>query len=214
MGERDCRILLADDHPVISTGIRLALKQVPGLNLLEWVDEPDAAVSMSELWNPDAIILDLVFHGSIELGLVRRCRAVAPRAAIVVFTSLPADPYRDDSVAAGADAFVGKHNDLEVLIGTVARLLGQPLRPATPAPLVRLEGAAAAAGPLHLTRRENEIARLLSHGTPLVEIATQMGISPKTAAVHRDNLRKKLGCRDTNELIARLARHFGTLEGA
>ncbi len=50
---------------------------------------------------------------------------------------------------------------------------------------------------------------MLSRGESVAKIAELMGISVKTAAVHRDNLRKKLGCHDSRELIARLARSYG-----
>ncbi len=206
MSERGSRILLADDHPVIATGIRLALKQVSSQHELQCVEDPSSAIALCELWRPEAVILDLVFNGVIEADLVRHCRAAAPQASIVVFSSLPAATYAEEVKHAGADAFVGKDTDLDVLVRTLARLMG------IGSEIVLPNGNGGTDGAIHLTRRENEIARLLSHGTSVAEIAERMGISPKTAAVHRDNLRKKLGCRDTNELIARLARHYAGLE--
>ncbi len=52
---------------------------------------------------------------------------------------------------------------------------------------------------------------MLSHGNSINDIAKVLGISMKTASAHRDNLRVKLQCRDSNELIARLARLYGAV---
>ncbi|TNF18312.1 MAG: response regulator transcription factor [Rhodobacteraceae bacterium] len=67
------------------------------------------------------------------------------------------------------------------------------------APVIALEG-------VHLTRREAQIARDLAHGHSITAIAETLGISKKTAAIHRDNLRGKLNCATSSELIALLAR--------
>lgn len=204
------RILLADDHPVIATGVRLALRQSPGSRFLGAETTPEAALTRVAAERPDALILDLVFDGRIQLALVGECRRAAPGAVIVVFTSLPARSYRQSVLAAGADAFVGKDTDLDALIAILTDLLARPgvrtaRAPAPPSHAPEPESGA------HLTARERELARHLSRGASVTEIAGLLGISPKTAAVHRDNLRRKLGCRDTNELIARLARLYGAV---
>jgi DNA-binding NarL/FixJ family response regulator len=208
MDGRTQRILLADDHPVIATGVRLVLRQTPGCLFLGAETTPEAALARIGADRPDALILDLVFDGRVHLSLVGQSRRAVPDAAIVVFTSLPARSYRQSVLADGADAFVGKDEDLDALVAVMLGLLARPgartsLPEADPAIAPDPESGA------HLTARERELARHLSRGAPMSEIAGLLGISPKTAAVHRDNLRRKLGCRNTNELIARLARLYG-----
>lgn len=210
MAEREFRVLLADDHPVVAMGLRLAIGQAPGMALIGTALDPETLLLMAAADRPDALTLDLVFDGQLQFDLVERCRQAFPEAVIIVFTSLPARPYRQTAIAAGADAFVGKDTDLETLVGILREHLEGPRRkPSAGAALPSIPSVAEIGRGIHFTRRELEVASMLSHGNSINDIARALGISMKTASVHRDNLRMKLQCRDSNELIARLARLYG-----
>lgn len=210
MAEQEFRVLLADDHPVVAAGLRLAIGQARGLALVGTALDPETLLLMAAKERPDAFILDLVFDGQLQFDLIERCRATYPGSVIIVFTSLPAGPYRQTAIAAGADAFVGKDTDLETLAGLLLEHLGTPRRKSGTVAAVSIIPSLADIGRgIHFTRREQEVAAMLSHGNSINDIARALGISMKTASVHRDNLRMKLQCRDSNELIARLARLYG-----
>lgn len=208
----DVRLLLVDDHPVVATGINLVLKQRAGYSLAGALAQPEKVATHIEALHPDVLILDLAFNGRVKSSLVAECRQVAPDAIIVVFTSLPSRSYRQSMLAAGADAFVSKEQDLDALMSVVDGLVasrGDARRQRSFDDVAADQTEILSPLGVHLTRREQDIARLLSRGESVAKIADVMGISVKTAAVHRDNLRKKLGCQDSRELIARLARSYG-----
>lgn len=208
--DKDFRVLLVDDHPVVAAGLKIALRDMDIGTFMGCASTPHAAITMIAAEKPDALILDLSFNGRIELPLIEKCRSALPEAIIVVFTSLPPRTYRVEAIRWGADAFVSKETDLETLVEILFELRDRP-RTAEPESM-RLRGEEAdleEADGVYLTPRERDVARLLSRGASVAHIASIIGVSMKTAAAHRDNLRKKFGCRESNELIARLARIFG-----
>jgi len=206
-------VFLIDDHPVVSLGLRLAFRESTQFQLVGTAVDAINALDKIEQRTPDAIVVDLVLAGSVELSLVAQCRKAAPSAAIVVFSSLPARLYERQALEAGADAYLTKENDLACLVRLLSGLMAKPgLRTARAdateaAPLADGLRTGALDG-IHLTYREKEIGRLLGCGLSINRIAQDIGLSPKTVAVHRDNLRRKLDCRDSNELIARLAKLY------
>lgn len=206
-------VFLIDDHPVVALGLRLAFHESLQFQLVGTAVNAIKALDEIEKRIPDAIVVDLVLTGVIELSLVAHCREAAPSAAIVVFSSLPARLYERQALGAGADAYLSKENDLASLVKLLSGLMARPA--ALTKPLGTVQAVAPAEEShrgtldgIHLTYREKEIGRLLGGGFSVSRIAHDMGLSPKTIAAHRDNLRKKLDCRDSYELISRLAKLY------
>jgi len=203
-------VLLIDNYPVVALGLELAFRGCPGLSLVKKISNPAAAIQAIAECSPDAVVLDPVFDGTLHFSLIQKVRAAVPSATIVVFSSLPAEPYGHTSVAAGADFFLSKDHDCRdlvgILIGSFLMSSSSSIRPVTKtATIQRAANSLSANYEARLTPREQEIAALLSRGLSVAEIALRVGTSRKTVSVHRDNLRIKLGCRDSTELVARLA---------
>ena len=200
-------VALIDDHPVIATGLRLAFAASERFVLVSAASDPAIGLPELERNCPDAVVLDLVFGGVPRFDLVRSIRASQPAVAIIVFSSLPEALYAPRALAAGADAYLSKSADLSLLADVIERLRSATRPPAGDDERVAFNSQAdRTVEGIHLTPREFETARLISRGLPIGAIAAALEISANTAAVHRDNLRKKLRCRDTRALIARLAR--------
>ena len=199
-------LFLIDDHPVVGLGLSLALQGHSRFRLVGSIANPLLGLRTIETVRPDALIVDLVFDGEAELAFVAECRALLPHALIVVFSSLPRRFYEREVIDMGADAFVGKNADMSVLVETITEMLDVPRNVAGAQRLPREAGDAVVDG-VHLTRREAEVAKRLGQGLSVLRIANDLHISPNTVGVHRDNIRKKLNCRDMTELVALLARH-------
>lgn len=206
-------VFLIDDHPVVALGLRLAFRETAQFQLVGTAAVAAKAIADIERWRPDAVVADLVLAGTVELSLVAQCREVARAAAIVVFSSLPARMYERESLNAGADAYLTKENDLSSLVRILSALLTRPgsgsdrARSPNADPIAKVLRKDTLDG-IHLTNREVEICQLLGGGLSVNRIALEIGLSPKTVAAHRDNIRRKLDCRDSNELIARLAKLY------
>jgi DNA-binding NarL/FixJ family response regulator len=158
---------------------------------------------------PDAIVLDLVFAGTITLNTITSCREAAAQTAIVVFSSLPSRLYEQQALDAGADAYVTKENDLSGLVDVLDAIVSSGSAGTRGVAEPRAgAGQQLLLGDVYFTPREVEVGHLLSRGYSISRIADEIGVSSNTVAAHRDNIRRKLDCRDTGELIARLARIF------
>lgn len=205
------KLFLIDDHPIVEAGLSLLLRGHPDLHLSGSCSSPDSLASESLDRIADVFILDLVYRGTINVDAIRSIRKLAPDSVIVVYSSLPNRQYRTVVAAAGADEFVSKDSSLATLLSTIREIVvRRRTRDVFPAlPARDAAGPAGtdtiAIGDVHLTRRERLVAGMIGRGVSIAEIARTVGISKKTVAVHRDNIRRKLNCRDSNELIARLS---------
>jgi len=201
-------VYLIDDHPVVDLGLRLAFSRQSRFQLTGTAADAPNAICEIGRRQPDAIVADLVLAGVVELSLIERCRTAARSSAIVVFSSLPPRLYERQALALGADAYLSKDNDLSMLVELLGRLVTQTgARAETAGQCPAIKRSEALLG-VYLTDRETEIGQLLGGGLSISRIAQQICLSPKTVAAHRDNIRRKLGCRDSNELIARLAKLY------
>lgn len=211
-------MVLVDDHPVVALGIRLAFQEQGAFTLIGTATDPQDAAELIERLAPDIVIIDLVFAGAVKVSIVEQCREAGPGCTLVVFSSLPARLYEQEARRAGADAYVSKDHDLEGLVGVLSEVACQPPG-ARQRGVVTSERAGSVQEPLvvigdvRLTPREAEVARLLSRGLSIARIAEEVGANSNTIAAHRDNIRRKLGCRDTTELVARLARFYDASHG-
>lgn len=202
-------VALIDDHPVIAVALKLTLRQTGRFELTTVVTKP------SQLFNnlgdriPDSIICDLVFDNEVQFGTIELIRRFTPRARIVVFSSLPQRVYALQAMQAGADAFVNKGDDLSNLIASLEYATTHSIRDmkahrASGGPARK--SAANGFGHVHMTAREAEVARAICEGRTIEMIASRIGISAKTVAVHRDNIRKKFGCRTSTDLRVLLSK--------
>ncbi len=211
-------VFLVDDHPIVEAGLRLGISLQDRFVLAGSATSHDQALPELPLLAPDVIVTDLIIAGEMTLDVIAVYRELLPDAFIAVFSSLAPARVATRCRHAGADAFFSKDTSPHALLLEIAGLLdGQsspdPRGAAAAAAAGAAAGGSGAAARLidamdgkRLTPRESEVARRLAHGAPLRQIADELAISPKTAGVHRDNIKAKLGCASTGELIALLAR--------
>jgi DNA-binding NarL/FixJ family response regulator len=200
-----------DDHPIVGLGLSMALQGHGGFSFVGSAQNRLNALKEMEALLPDVLVVDLVFDGQVQLGFIAECRALLPDALIVVFSSLPRHGFERETLHAGADVFVNKNVDIKTLIELISSVADTP-RNGGGGDHGSLDGGMKIDG-VHLTRRESEVARRLSRAVSIAEIAQDLSISANTVAVHRDNIRKKLRCRNMTELVALLARVENTTDG-
>ncbi len=202
------RVFLVDDHPIVEAGLKLGFSMNDEFLLIGSARSHDQALARVEESQPDVIISDLVINGDLDLNYLDLYREVAPNARIVAFSSLPEETYADKCRAAGADAYVSKSTSPHEVMTRLKQILTEePPRPEQHTTAVT--GQSLIIDGVALTPRECDVGLRLARGQSTVEIAADLGISKKTAAIHRDNLRNKLHCATSNELIALLARNLG-----
>ena len=202
------RVLIADDHALVRTGLRALLEAKPDIEVVGEAENGAVALVQARKLQPDVIIMDLTMPGRGGVATTEDLRRECPGARVVVLTMHDDEAYVRVAQLAGASAFVLKKALATDLIDAVrAAAAGKTLFPyGEPAGPTNTGN-----GPLELiTGREREILGLIAHGHTSSEIAGALHISEKTVETHRAHIVEKLGLRTRAELV-RFALDHGLL---
>ena len=198
------RVLIADDHAVVRTGLRLLLESQDDIEVVEEAGSADEAVRHARLHKPDVVLLDVVMPGRSGIEAVPDILQAAKGGKVLVL-SMQDDPrYVREAFAAGASGYVLKEAAVVELVAAVREVAagGRYVHPALGARLVAAEAEAAArAADDPLSEREREVLRLLALGHTNQEIAKMLFISVRTAETHRAHIMQKLGLSSRAELV-------------
>jgi two-component system, NarL family, invasion response regulator UvrY len=196
------RVLIVDDHPIVTSGFRALLAGDTEIVILEASDaESGERTFLAE--QPDVCVLDINLPSVSGFELARRILTHAASARIIMF-SMNDDPiFAIRAIEAGAKGYVSKSGDPWDLVEAIREVgKGGTYLPSTIARNIAFAGPSFAQSPLaKLTSREIEILRLLSKGKSLSEIAWQVHVSYKTIANTSSIMRQKLGVRTSAELV-------------
>lgn len=201
------KVLIVEDHPVFANGLASLLNQDPALTVCGTATSIGQARSLLRQFRPHLMILDLGLPDGSGFELISEITTRYPGIGILVLSMAEEVVHARRALRAGARGYLMKHEPpqrllhaaLEVLAGRTCvsnRLQSEILR--------ALQGPAGLADPAEqLTERERDILRLIGEGKTAAVIARQLGISPKTVDSYRTFLKRKLGVRDSHELMCR-----------
>ncbi|MFI5640768.1 response regulator [Streptomyces goshikiensis] len=212
------RVLLADDHALVRSGVRLILDAEPDLSVVaEAADGADAVALARRDPGLDLAILDIAMPRQTGLQAARELSRLRPGLRILMLTMYDNEQYFFEALKAGASGYVPKSvADRDLVEACRAALRDEPfIYPGAETTLIRTyldrarTGGALPARPI--TEREEEILKLVAEGHTSKEIGDFLVISAKTVERHRANLLQKLGLRDRLELT-RYAIRVGLIE--
>jgi len=207
--ENTVTIVLADDHAVVRSGLRLVLDAEPGFEVVAEAGDVDSALRSVLGYKPSVLLLDLDMPGErSSLDAIPAVADVSSTTRVVVLT-MHADPeFARQALRGGALGYVLKEAADSELVEAVRRVAAGEtyLNP-------RL-GAALATAPLtpsgtpdDLTEREVEVLRLIALGHTNTEIAGQLYLSVRTVESHRARIQQKLGRSSRAELVRYALEH-------
>ncbi len=205
------RVLLADDHRVVSEGLKHLLSE--DFELVGMVEDGRALVAAARKLQPDVIVADITMPHLNGIEAMAQLKKDNPHVK-VVFLTMHQDPaYARRALEAGAAGFVVKHSaPAELVMAIRAALKGQMfITPALASDVLRQiqHGAQEASGSAEvLTPRQREILRLLAEGRSAKEIAAALSISSRTVEFHKYQMMEAHGLRSNAELI-----HFAIKHG-
>ncbi|TDD55155.1 response regulator [Saccharopolyspora elongata] len=210
------RILLADDHALVRRGVRLILDNEPDLVVVAEAGDGAEAIEKARTDEPDLAILDIAMPRLTGLQATAELSRRHPDLRILILTMYDNEQYFFEALKAGASGYVLKSvADRDLVEACRAAMRGEPfLYPGAVTALIRnyLDHAADEESSTRvITRREEEILKLVAEGHSSREIADLLVISIKTVERHRANLLQKLGLRDRLELT-RYAIRTGLIE--
>lgn len=200
------RLLLADDHTVVRSGIRMLLQSFAGIEIVAEADGGQAALELAEKTAPDIVLLDISMPdlGGIEVAAQMRLRF--PQTRVVILSMHGDVEYVAQALQAGAAGYLLKDatpDELETALQVVAR--GETyLSPRVSGALVNkyVRPAASGLSPLDaLSLRQREILQLIARGLSTKQIAADLDVSIKTVETHRAQLMERLEIRDIAGLV-------------
>lgn len=197
------RVLLADDHTLVLEGFKRLLEE--HCQVVGSVEDGRSLLDAAKRLRPDIVVLDISMPQLNGLDAARRLRKIVPHARLI-FVTVHADPdYVNQAFKAGASAYLLKRSagsELSLAIEAVrngnyyvtsliAKDLVQSAIGETEPNIGRQD---------RLPVRQREILQLVAEGLTLKEIASTLGLSPKTVEYHKSKLMEQLGLHTTAEL--------------
>jgi DNA-binding NarL/FixJ family response regulator len=196
------RILVADDHPLVRSGLRQVIDREPDLAVVAEAADGAEAVERALAEEVDLAILDVAMPRLTGLQAAEELARRRPETVIVMLSMYDNEQYLLAAVRAGASGYLLKSvADEQVVAACRAVLRGERfLYPSTASARTRkyleqLDQGEVAPRDV-LTRRESEVLKLVAEGRSSKEIAATLVISTKTVDRHRANIIEKLGVRD------------------
>jgi two-component system response regulator NreC len=201
-------IVIADDHQVVRSGLRLLLESN---NRFEVVAETGDVATTEEIVlsrHPDVLVLDLNMAGESSLDAIPRLRSNAPKTQIVVLTMQENPAFAREALRSGALGYVLKDAaDAELVLAIeLASQGGTYLNPQVGAKLAT-EPTETDSRPDGLSPREIEVLKLIALGHTNGEIASSLFLSVRTVESHRAHIQQKVRLTTRAELVAYASDH-------
>jgi DNA-binding NarL/FixJ family response regulator len=201
------RILIADDHGVVRSGLKLLLDRQPDIEVVAEAEDGIDALEKVVAEKPDVAILDVAMPRMTGLQATHEIKKQVPDTQVLILSMHDDERYLYEALRAGASGYVLKSAAGEDLLDAVrAAARGEPfLTPEAQQTLIR-DFLARGEQP-ELTPREQEVVKLIAEAHTNKEIAGILHLSEKTVESHRANVLQKLGMRDRVELVRYAIRH-------
>lgn len=198
------RVLIADDHGIVRSGLRLLLERQPDMEVIAEAGDGVDAVALALRERPDLCILDVQMPRMTGLQATREIKSHAPEVRVLMLSMHADERYLFEALKAGASGYVLKAEADQDLVAA-ARAVGRGeafLTNAAERSLIRAWMEDDSTGPREpLTPREQEVVKLIAEAHTNAQIAELLHLSEKTIESHRANVLRKLGMRDRVQLV-------------
>jgi two-component system response regulator NreC len=202
MADEKIEVVLADDHAVVRSGLRLVLESEEDLSVVAEAEDVDSTLRKVMAYKPLVLVLDINMAGRSSLDQLPEIREASPETRIVVLTMQKETTYARVALRAGANGYLLKEAaDTDLVEAVRSAATGKSYVQPT-------IGAQLAAEPAEdwppdgLSEREAEVLRLIALGHTNKEIGENLFLSVRTVESHRAHIQQKLGLQTRAELVA------------
>ena len=194
------RILIADDHEVVRSGLRKILEAQPKCDVVAEASNGKEAVRRAFETNPDVAMLDYSMPLINGIEATRQIRASLPRTEVLIFTMHCNDTLIQELLQAGARGYLLKSDARHSLLGAIEALAAhKPFFTASVSEesfMMKPDRQRST-----LTSREHSVVQLVAEGYTNKQIANVLSISPKTVETHRATVMRKLTLTSSAALV-------------
>jgi DNA-binding NarL/FixJ family response regulator len=203
------RILIADDHPIVRSGLRAIIASQSDLEVVAEAADGESAIALSSIQKPDVILMDLQMPGLDGATAIRRIRAEQPQAHILVLTTYDTDGDILPALDSGATGYLLKDARPEDLFQAI-RATARGESALSPAITARLIERLSSHPQKALSSREIEVLELAARGNSNKDIGVKLHITEATVKSHLVHIFAKLGVADRTAAVT-LALETGIL---
>jgi NarL family two-component system response regulator YdfI len=205
------RVVIADDHPIIRTGLRLMLGMEERIELVGEAADGSAALLLIGSLQPDVVLMDLRMPVMDGLEAIERIRAEWPQIAIIVLTTYDEDDLMLRSLHAGVRGYLLKESSLETVLQAIEsaargdmllqpeqmkRILDHATRRNSPPSSIQENSD------FHLTAREREVLVGIASGERSKEVGARLGITRRTVESYLNSIYTKLNVDSRTAAVA------------
>ena len=203
------KILIADDHDIVRTGMKALMEDQPGWQVVAEAGTGRQAVDKAKATAPDVCVLDVTMPELNGLEAARQIKKLLPHVEILILTVHESEQVASEVLKVGARGYILKSDAGRELVAAVKAVaahknyftsrIAQMVSDST-----LKEGAQSIEADdigSRLTPREKEIVQLLAEGKSNKEAASALNISVKTVETHRTNIMRKLRFHSVGELV-------------
>jgi DNA-binding NarL/FixJ family response regulator len=204
--------MIVDDFEVFRLGLRTALDEAPGFQVVGEASDARSAYELDEKLQPDLMILDVRLPGTDGVAATRELLRRNSARRIALLSGYANPDMMVEGLQAGASGFFLKHQPLDQMLIGIRRVVeGETYVPPSYEQVLadrrrRRNGEKSARAYDLLSPREREVFRMLVRGLSNVEVGRELCISVKTVESHREHILAKLGIHSIVELVRYAAR--------
>lgn len=194
-------VLLVDDHPQLRRGVRVGLEASAPLRVIGEAGSAEEALASIAILPPDVAVIDYQMPGIDGIELVAMLRRQGCNAPVVLLSANRERSVIERCFAVGANAFVAKESDLDVLVAALEAVVAgrRFVDPSVAAELLDDRDHC-------LTRRESEVLELMSDGLQNKEIARELILSEETVKTHVSSIMRKLDATSRTQAVGKAFR--------
>jgi len=202
------RVLIADDHPVVTRGLAAVITAFDDLCLVGEANSGEEAISLCEKTQPDVVLMDLVMPGMGGAEATRVIRERWPCMSIIALTSFAERGMVEKALKAGAISYLLKNVSADELVTTIrGAITGRSNLSPEIAHMLIQDIRQPAQKDYDLSDREREVLKLMVEGLSNTALAKRLVISQSTVKFHVSNILSKLGTASRTEAVALALRH-------
>lgn len=194
----DIKLLIADDHAIVRTGLVALLESSGGITVVGEADDGDAAVRMVRKCRPDIVVMDILMPGKNGIAATAEIKEKFPETKVLILTTSTVSDDLSAALAAGADGAVTKSTANKTLLAAV-RSVAEGKRYVSPEISKMIANDPPAP---ELTDRQREILEAMARGKGNKEIAAQLDIQADSVRQHIIAIFSKLGAVNRAEAVA------------
>ena len=201
--QKQIRVLIVDDQPVIRIGVEAALSTAPDIRIIGLAKDGESALAMCAIFQPNVVLMDLRMPGVNGVEATRHIRSQFPNIQVIVFTSFQEQNMVQQALQAGALGYLLKDaspHDLVAAIRTAAAGK-RTLSPEIVDVLVHTITDASAAQIYDLSERELEVLLHIAEGLTNPEIAAKLMVSVNTIRHHVRSVLSKLAVTNRTAVV-------------